>query len=70
MNDEGGIDAMWLDLARQLAALRRAARLTQVELGILTKFSRTTVSVVEIGRVAVTRDFWRRAIRRWAQAGC
>jgi DNA-binding XRE family transcriptional regulator len=59
MSDAEGIDAMWLDLGRQLAALRRKAGLTQVKLGAVIGFSRTTVSVAEIGRVSHSREFWR-----------
>ncbi len=46
------------ELGRQLAALRREAGLTQENLGALTTFSRSTVSVAEIGRQPHARDFW------------
>jgi DNA-binding XRE family transcriptional regulator len=58
MSDQEGIDAMWRELGRQLAALRREAGLTQVELGALIGFSRTTVSLAEIGRATLAREFW------------
>jgi Helix-turn-helix domain len=58
MREAGSIDGMWRDLGRQLAALRRAAGLTQVELGALAGYSRTAVSVAEIGRQPYSRDFW------------
>lgn len=45
-------------LGRQLAALRREAGLTQEEFAQLTGFSRSTVSVAEIGRQAHAREFW------------
>ena len=46
------------ELGRRLAALRREAGLTQENLGALTTFSRSTVSVAEIGRQPHARDFW------------
>jgi transcriptional regulator with XRE-family HTH domain len=46
------------ELGRQLAALRRAAGLTQHQLAPLTSFSRTTVSLAEIGRESHARQFW------------
>jgi DNA-binding transcriptional regulator YiaG len=52
----GGIDALWRELGRQLAALRREAGLTQMALAALTGFSRTTVSVAEVGRATRTAD--------------
>ena len=58
MTSTGGTEAMWRELGRQLAALRRAAGLTQVSLGAQAGFSRTTVSVAEIGRAVPSDDFW------------
>ena len=49
---------MQRELGRQLAALRRQARLTQQQLAARAGFSRSTVSVAEIGRQAHAREFW------------
>lgn len=46
------------ELGQQLAALRREAGLTQEDLGALTTFSRSTVSVAEIGHQPQSRPFW------------
>jgi len=46
------------ELGQQLAALRREAWLTQESLGGLAGFSRSTVSVAEIGRQPHAREFW------------
>ena len=46
------------ELGRQVAALRRAAGLTQHQLAELTRFSRATVSLAEIGRESHARQFW------------
>ena len=46
------------ELGQQLAALRREAGLTQENLGVLAGFSRSTVSVAEIGRQPHAREFW------------
>jgi len=46
------------ELGQQLAALRREAGLTQENLAALARFSRSTVSVAEIGRQPHARDFW------------
>jgi len=48
---------MGRELGRQLAALRRQAGLTQRDLAALAGFSRTTVSMAEIGRDC-HREFW------------
>lgn len=53
-----GIAAMQRDLGHQLAALRRAAGLKQHDLAVLAGFSRTTVSMAEIGRQSQAREFW------------
>jgi len=58
MSDPENIAAMELELGRQLAALRRQARLTQRELAALAGFSRSTISVAEIGRQYQAREFW------------
>lgn len=58
MTDSATIPAMKLELGRQLAALRRAAGLTQHGLAGLAGFSRTTVSLAEIGRHSQAREFW------------
>lgn len=52
------VTSMRRELGRQLAALRRQAGLTQADLAGLTGFSRSTVSVAEIGRQAHAREFW------------
>jgi transcriptional regulator with XRE-family HTH domain len=59
MSDSGNIAAMQRELGRQLAALRREAGLTQQGLGALAGFSRSTVSVAEIGRQSQAREFWK-----------
>jgi len=46
------------ELGQQLAALRREAGLTQENLAALTAFSRSTVSVAEIGHQPQSRQFW------------
>jgi transcriptional regulator with XRE-family HTH domain len=58
MSDSGNIAAMQRELGRQLAALRREAGLTQHGLAALAGFSRTTVSLAEIGRQSQAREFW------------
>src|SRR3984893_2504829 len=49
------------ELGAELAAYRRAARLSQAQLAELTEFSRSTVANVETGRQHVPRTFWERA---------
>jgi DNA-binding XRE family transcriptional regulator len=46
------------ELGRQLAALRREAWLTQDNLAGLAGFSRSTVSLAEIGRQPHAGEFW------------
>jgi DNA-binding XRE family transcriptional regulator len=58
MSDSESIAVMQRELGRQLAALRREAGLTQMGLAALAGFSRSTVSVAEIGRQAHAREFW------------
>jgi transcriptional regulator with XRE-family HTH domain len=58
MTDSGNIAAMGRELGRQLAALRRQAGLTQHGLAALAGFSRTTVSMAELGRGYQVRQFW------------
>jgi DNA-binding XRE family transcriptional regulator len=58
VSDAESIAAMWRDLGHQLAALRRGAGLTQHALAALIRFSRTTVSLAEIGRTEQSREFW------------
>jgi transcriptional regulator with XRE-family HTH domain len=58
VSDPGNIAAMERELGRQLAALRRQARLTQYDLAALTGLSRSTISVAEIGRQSQAREFW------------
>jgi len=58
MSDSDSIAAMGRELGRQLAALRREAGLTQHGLATLAGFSRSTVSMAEIGRQSQAREFW------------
>ncbi len=58
MSDSDNVAAMGRDLGRQLAALRRASGLTQHGLAAVAGFSRSTVSLAEIGRQSQARDFW------------
>ena len=58
MSDSGNIAAMQRELGRQLAAQRREAGLTQHGLAALAGFSRTTISMAEIGRQSQAREFW------------
>jgi transcriptional regulator with XRE-family HTH domain len=58
MSDSDNIAAMQRELGRQLAALRRQAGLTQHGLAALAGFSRSTVSLAEIGRQSQAREFW------------
>lgn len=48
-------------LGIRLAAYRRAAGLTQMDLAPLIAFSRSTIANVETGRQHVPRGFWERA---------
>jgi transcriptional regulator with XRE-family HTH domain len=56
------------ELDHQLAALHRAAGLTQHQLAELTSFSRTTVSLAEIGRESHARQFGKPATKPWTPA--
>jgi DNA-binding XRE family transcriptional regulator len=58
MSDSDNVAAMQRELGRQLAALRRAAGLTQHRLADLAGFARSTVSLAEIGRQCQAREFW------------
>jgi DNA-binding XRE family transcriptional regulator len=49
---------MFRDLGRQLAALRHQARLTQHGLAALIGYSRSAVSLAEIGRDCQAPEFW------------
>jgi DNA-binding XRE family transcriptional regulator len=49
---------MFRDLGRQLAALRHEARLTQHGLAALIGYSRSAVSLAEIGRDCQAPEFW------------
>lgn len=55
------IDAVRIDLGRQLAALREAAWLTQTDLAGRLSCARTTIATIETGRVGASRQFWERA---------
>jgi DNA-binding XRE family transcriptional regulator len=59
MGDSDNIAAMQRELGRQLSALRRQARLTQHGLAALAGYSRSTISLAEIGRQSQAREFWR-----------
>jgi len=50
--------AMRRDLGRQLAVLRRNAKLTQLRLAQLTGYSRSAISLAEIGRKNTTDHLW------------
>jgi transcriptional regulator with XRE-family HTH domain len=52
------ITAIHKELGRQLAALRHEAGLTQHGLAQLAGFSRSAVSLAEIGRPCQAREFW------------
>jgi transcriptional regulator with XRE-family HTH domain len=58
VSDSGSIAGMGRELGRQLAAYRRQAGLTQHGLAALAGFSRTTVSMAEIGHGYQARQFW------------
>jgi transcriptional regulator with XRE-family HTH domain len=58
MTDSDSIGGMLRDLGLQLAALRRQAGLTQHALAGLAGFSRSAVSLAEIGRQSQAREFW------------
>lgn len=58
MSDSDSIVAMVRALGRQLAALRREAGLTQEGLATRSGFSRTTISMAEIGLQSQAREFW------------
>ena len=58
MSDSDNVAAMQRELGRQLAALRRQAGLTQHGLAALAGFSRSAVSLAEIGRQSQARQFW------------
>ncbi|HUZ26780.1 MAG TPA: helix-turn-helix transcriptional regulator [Streptosporangiaceae bacterium] len=69
MSDSENIAAMQRELGRQLAALRRGAGLTQEGIAALAGFSRSTVSVAEIGRQAHAREFWEACDKALAAGG-
>jgi len=69
MGDSETVAAMVRELGRQLAALRREAGLTQHGLAGLTGFSRTTVSMAEIGRPSQAREFWQACDKALDTAG-
>lgn len=63
------IVALQKDLGRQLAALRREAGLTQEGLAALAGFSRSAVSLAEIGRQNQAREFWQACDKALATGG-
>jgi DNA-binding XRE family transcriptional regulator len=58
MTPSENVSVMHRDLGRQLAALRHEAGLTQHGLAALVGFSRSAVSLAEIGRQCQAREFW------------
>jgi transcriptional regulator with XRE-family HTH domain len=58
MSDSDSVAVMLRELGRQLAALRREAGLTQHDLAVRVGYSRTTLSMAEIGRQSQAREFW------------
>lgn len=58
MSASDNLTAMQQELGRQLAALRRQAGLTQQSLAALAGFSRSAISLAEIGRQCQAREFW------------
>ncbi|HUZ24228.1 MAG TPA: helix-turn-helix transcriptional regulator [Streptosporangiaceae bacterium] len=60
MNHDADVQALRGELGRDLRAARRAAGLSQVQLGRRTGYARSTVSTVESGGQNVPRAFWER----------
>ena len=58
MSHSEAVAVMQRELGRQLAALRQGAGLTQQGLAARTGFSRTTLSLAEIGRQSPAGQFW------------
>jgi transcriptional regulator with XRE-family HTH domain len=58
MSESENISVMHRDLGRQMAARRHEAGLTQHGLAALVGFSRSAVSLAEIGRQCQAREFW------------
>ena len=58
MRHSDTVPVLLRELGQQVAALRREAGLTRENLGALAGFSRSTVSVAEIGRQPHAREFW------------
>lgn len=69
MSDSGTIAAMRRELGRHLAALRHEAGLTQHALAALAGFSRSTVSLAEIGHQSQAREFWQACDRALDTSG-
>lgn len=57
-DDSTSVTAMQRELGRQLAALRRATGMTQQALAVRTGFSRSAVSLAEIGHQFPLPQFW------------
>ncbi|BCJ55878.1 hypothetical protein Asp14428_73530 [Actinoplanes sp. NBRC 14428] len=55
------VRAAWVELGRQLAARRKAAKLSQQELANRTTYSRSSIANIEIGLQHVDRSFWEKA---------
>ena len=69
MSDKLTVTAARKALGRQLAELRGAANVTQVELAGLTLFSRSTVANVEAGYQPASPKFWRKCDEVLATGG-
>lgn len=61
MGDPQAVRAAWRGLGHQLAAKRKAAKLSQQELADRTNYSRSSIANVEIGLQHVNRTFWETA---------
>src|SRR5690348_11717295 len=55
------VRAAWVELGHQLAAKRKAAKLSQQELANRTTYSRSSIANIEIGLQHVDRSFWEKA---------
>lgn len=58
MADPQVVRAAWRELGLQLAARRKAAKLSQKDLATLTTYSRSTIANIETGLQHINRTFW------------
>ncbi|WP_433294445.1 helix-turn-helix domain-containing protein [Actinoplanes sp. CA-030573] len=58
MADPQAVREAWIELGHKLAAKRKAAKLSQVELASRTAYSRSSVANVETGLQQINRTFW------------